>query len=103
MMSGDVTAFRIASSACLPRHPAVAYLFLVRCFATTSCAGGSNIIEEPAEASRLLFLAEFLESGIAAQKIPLRVEPEKRGRKAVIIRNLQTTPQPWNCAVFLAD
>jgi hypothetical protein len=27
--------------------------------------------------SRLLFLAEFLESGIAAQRVPERIEPKK--------------------------
>ena len=30
--------------------------------------------------SRLLFLAEFLESGIAAQRVPDRIEP-KKGRR----------------------
>ena len=31
--------------------------------------------------SRLLFLAEFLESGIAAQRVPERIEPKKGRRK----------------------
>ena len=30
--------------------------------------------------SRLLFLAEFLESGIAAQRVPERIEPKKGWR-----------------------
>jgi hypothetical protein len=33
-----------------------------------------------AQGSRLLFLAEFLESGIGAQQVPDRIEP-KKGRR----------------------
>ena len=33
--------------------------------------------------SRLLFLAEFLENGIGAQRVPLRIEPEK-GRPTLL-------------------
>ena len=39
------------------------------------------------EALRLVFLAEFLESGIAAQRVPDRIEPKKgrsNGRWEVI-------------------
>jgi hypothetical protein len=38
--------------------------------------------------SRLLFLAEFLESGIAAQRIPDRVEPKKGRRNGAVIGRL---------------
>ena len=48
---------------------------------------------------RLLFLAEFLESGIRAQRIPDWIE-FKKGRKAIIVRNLQKTLQPWNHAIL---
>jgi hypothetical protein len=36
----------------------------------------------------LLFLAEFLESGIAAQRIPERIEPKKRRRNRVLPVNV---------------
>ena len=41
-----------------------------------------------AQGSRLLFLAEFLESGIAAQRIPDRVEPKKGRRNGAVIGRL---------------
>ena len=36
--------------------------------------------------SRLLFLAEFLESGISAQGVPDRIEPKKSGRDGHLIK-----------------
>ena len=38
---------------------------------------GFKIAKESGAYSVLLFLAEFLESGIAAQRIPNRIEPKK--------------------------
>ena len=35
--------------------------------------------------SRLLFLAEFLESGIGAQRVPLRIEPKKGRRDGRVV------------------
>ena len=37
-------------------------------------------LTEIAQGSRLLFLAQFLESGIAAQRVPERIEPKKGWR-----------------------
>src|SRR6266566_6881368 len=54
------------------------------------------------DSSRFLFLAEPLETGVATQRVPFRIDPQKRRRKAVSIRNLQKALQPWNRAVFLA-
>src|SRR5205814_3672568 len=41
-----------------------------------------------AQDSRLLFLAEFLESGIGAQRVPDRVEPKKGRRNGAVIGRL---------------
>src|SRR5437870_11224014 len=55
------------------------------------------------DSSLFLFLAELLETRVATQRVPFRIDPQKRRRKAVTIRNLQKMLQPWNRAVFLAD
>ena len=47
-----------------------------------------QFFDEQLATSRLLFLAEFLESGIAAQRVPERIKPEKgrRNGRWVVIR-----------------
>ena len=50
-----------------------------------SFARWNQPLTELAQGSRLLFLAEFLESGIGAQRVPDRIESKKsrRNRRAV--------------------
>ena len=56
------------------RQPRTAYVFV----SVLSVQSVANFTL--AQGSRLLFLAEFLESGIAAQRIPDRIESKKGWR-----------------------
>ena len=62
------------------RHTVESRWLRVESAATPPAVADLVLASQPCAGSRLLFLAEFLENGIRAQRVPERIEPKKSWR-----------------------